>query len=353
MKNRLRLAAVALFAGAIGIALPTIAVDPPHWAGVGFQESCESSCHALHSSAGGTLTQAAGNVNLCIACHNPVGNAKDLPFNTVDVAIPGSGGTSHAFDVPTTKAEAGATPPTTSSLLLRVMDNKVVCSTCHDQHASTSANGGTSRIGKTVKRVSTGGTGTVASGGTFTGSAGKWYLIEIQTAGSQSTATFRWSNDSGTSWMVQNVPAGNGANVALSDGVSVAFSGAGGTAFNALERWEFSASWPFLREALDSGTNAGGTKFCRDCHAAWAQDHSDQRTYTGSYKSHPVGITLDANGEGYDRAAPLDANGLPQAGDRDGDPGNDLLLDSGGAVQCLSCHGMHHTDSNTTSPDRR
>lgn len=340
-------------AATLGVApLAALAADPPHWGGVSFSESCDSSCHALHTSMGGTLTQSTGNVNLCQSCHNSGGAALDLPLANADAAVPGTGGTSHGFDMPAVNATYGAALPTNSAMALRVMDAKVVCSTCHDQHAATNANGGTPRIGRAFKRVSTGGAGTVVSGGSYTGPGSLWYLVEITTTGSQNTTRFRWSNDGGLSWMGSNVPGGNGVAVPLSNGVTVTFTG-GANSFQATERWEFSAAWPFLRAPLDSGDNATGTKFCRDCHADWAQDHNDVRNGDGSWKSHPVGVALSVNAAGYDRTAPLDANGLAQAGDRDGNPSNDLSLDAGGRVQCLSCHGVHFVDGNSQTSDRR
>ena len=81
-------------------------------------------------------------------------------------------------------------------------------------------------------------------------------------------------------------------------------------------------------------------------------DHDTVRTYDGNFKSHPVGVALDANGMGYDRSVPLDGNGAPQgAAGEDSNPTNDLLLDSGGFVQCLTCHGVHYVDSNTLTVD--
>ena len=115
------------------------------------------------------------------------------------------------------------------------------------------------------------------------------------------------------------------------------------------ERWEFSGSYPFLRAVLDSGDNASGTRFCRDCHSAWAQDHTATHTWDGTMKSHPVGVALNANSGGYDRAVPLDANGVPQVGPGDGNPSNDLRLDAGGRVQCLSCHSPHFAPRNSSA----
>ena len=60
---------------------------------------------------------------------------------------------------------------------------------------------------------------------------------------------------------------------------------------------------------------------------------------------------MNANGKGYDRAAPLDGDGTEQGVGDDGNPSNDLALDSGGRVQCLSCHGVHYADSNTLTVD--
>ena len=68
--------------------------------------------------------------------------------------------------------------------------------------------------------------------------------------------------------------------------------------------------------------------------------------------SHPVGIPLNANGAGYDRGVPLDGNGLPQGlPGADGNASNNLKLDSGNRIQCLTCHGVHYADGNTLSED--
>jgi len=262
--------------------------------------------------------------------------------------VPGERGTSHAFGVAAVNAAYGAATPSNAQMQLRVMDGNVVCSTCHDQHAATAATGGTPRISPAKKITALGSTGAVTSGGTFTGASGFWYLVEIQAGGAVGTARFRWSKDNGTSWMGSNVLTSASA-TPLDNGVTVAF-GAGSYAPG--ERWELSASYPFLRAALDSGDNASGAKFCRDCHSAWAQDHTAAHTWTGSVKSHPVGVGLNANGGLYDRAVPLDANGAAQGAGGDGNAWNDLRLDATGRVQCLSCHAPHFAPGNSaaTSP---
>ena len=75
------------------------------------------------------------------------------------------------------------------------------------------------------------------------------------------------------------------------------------------------------------------------------------RDYDGAMKSHPVGVTLNANGRGYDRGVPLDGNGGDQGVSGDSNSTNDLKLDAGGRVQCLTCHGVHGADSNTQTVD--
>jgi len=323
------------------------AADPPHWKSASIPEtsiSCSKGCHQLHQASGGTLTAWAGNVALCQSCHSGPGLASALAIANADSAVPNVRGSSHAFGAPAVNAAYGAAMPANPEMQLRIMNGNVVCSTCHDQHAATPATGGTPRVSPAKKITALGSTGVVTSGGTFSGSTGFWYLVEIQTGGALATARFRWSKDNGTTWMVSNVLTA--ATATLDSGVTLAF-GAGSYAVG--ERWELSGSYPFLRAALDSGDNASGARFCRDCHSAWAKDHTAAHTWDGTMKSHPVGVALNANGGGYDRAVPLDANGVAQGGAGDGNRTNDLRLDSGGRVQCLSCHSPHFAPGNSSA----
>ena len=326
------------------------ASDPPHWSSSTVTTDCTTPCHITHHAAGDGLTASAGNVNLCQSCHNPSGAAGDLPINSSDVAIPGTQGTSHAFDVAAVNSPLGTQEPVNPAMQLRVMGGNVVCSTCHNQHSAAASFGGHPRVSLAKQVTAFGSTGPVTSGGIFNGSTGVWYLVEIVTAGNQTSARFRYSKDNGTSWF-PTAPAtlGAGIDVTLDSGVNISF---GTGSFSVGERWEFSASWPFLRSALDSSANDTGDTYCRDCHRSWVMDHDTVRTYDGNFKSHPVGVALNANGMGYDRSVPLDGNGAPQgAAGEDSNPTNDLLLDGGGFVQCLTCHGVHYVDSNTLTVD--
>jgi predicted CXXCH cytochrome family protein len=361
-----RLLVAALVAAAAVVS--TFASDPPHWIGATETTDCTSPCHVTHQAAGSGLTSSAGNVNLCQSCHNT--NA--LPITNADKASPHVDGTSHAFDAAAVNATYNTQDPQTQAMFLRIMDNNVVCSTCHDQHSADAPLGGTPRISAASEVVDQGGSGTMTSGGTYTGSIGDWYLIDITQTGSDTTARYRYSKDNGTptSWLPLGCSATDTTNCLtatqtpfeIENGVTVAFSG-GNNTLQLGERWEFYASWPFLRAKLDQGDINSIDKFCRDCHRSWVMTHNSDliggggvETWDGNLKSHPVGVGLDANSGGYDRATPLDGNGLAQnAGsspDVDGNASNDLQFDGTNNVQCLSCHGVHYADSNTLTVDQ-
>ena len=344
-------------------ATPLLGGDPPHWIGAVENIDCTSNCHVTHHALGGGLNPQTGNTNLCQSCHS----SNSLPIDSGDKATPGVGGTSHGFDVSPTSPAFGADTPANQEMALRLLEGNVVCSTCHNQHAAEAANRGRPRISDAQKVQNLGGTGTLASGGTYSGTVGLWYLIDITAAGSEATARFRYSKDNGISWSPTDCAPGNlgpcltasTSPVALDNGVEVTFTGAAGGAFLVGEQSEFSASYPFLRIPMDRGDINAVDKFCRDCHEEWVMTHDSDLvggggvgTWDGNFKSHPVGVGLNANGKGYDRAIPLDGNGAPQ-GDpgADANPTNDLDFDDLGNVQCLSCHGVHYADSNTLTVD--
>jgi hypothetical protein len=338
------------------VAVSVMASDPPHWYSTSQPIGCASDafdCHTTHNAAGGNLTVAAGNVALCQTCHKPGGLAEDHAISDTDKASPGVSGTSHAFDVAAIHSGYGTQRPADGEMDLRIMDDNVVCSTCHDQHAAEAVMGGTPRISAAQKVLSAGGSGSVTSGGTFSGANGVFYLVEII---STSPRELQYSLDNGFSWFG---PIGFNYDVAVdlgADGVQVTVS----SGVAATERWEFYATYPFLRAKLvaDDGS---GSAMCRDCHGAWDMDHTAVNNHgfgTGPggsdvFNSHPVGIALNANSGNYDRAVPLDGDGQPLTGgaDADGNPSNDLKFDGNGNIHCLTCHGVHYADSNTESVD--
>ncbi len=345
-KTMRRSAAVAAAVCWLAWAGTAISSDPPHWESSSLVIDC-GTCHVTHAAPGGALTTSSGNVNLCQSCHSPSGLASDLPMNHVDRAVPGVSGTSHAYDVPAVNAGLSVQEPDHLQMRLRVMDSNIVCSTCHDQHWARSSERGTARVGNT-RQLTALGSGSLTAGGDFNGTGGLWYLIDILTEADENNATFQYSKDNGLTW---TGPLTAGTDVPLDNGVTVTF---GVGTFFVGEQWEFTASWPMLREPADQGDNATGDTFCRDCHRSWSMDHTDVETWDGNPKSHPVGVAPGANGKSYDRATPLDGNGAVQgSGGADTNPSNNLNFDSEGRVQCATCHGIHTADSNTLTDDSR
>jgi len=340
MKNLVR----SVVIGLIGVLAAGAgrAADPPHQTEQGLTVECDT-CHQVHSAPGTTLTASAGNVNLCQSCHYAGGSASAFPVNNSNKAVPGSQGFQHGFDVGAVNTARGAATPTNADMAVRVMNGNIVCSTCHDQHDGSSANGGTFHASSPVQLG--GSAKTITVGGTYADTGAAWYLVNITQAGTQTSARFQVSKDNGISWFAEQTA---GAGVAAGDGMGLTLTFGSG-AFAVGDRWRFYLSWPFLRAPMDSGANASGAKYCRDCHAAMAMAYNDVETYTGTVKSHPTGVALNANGMGYDRNTPLDGNGAAQGtGGTDGNPYNDLSLDPGGLVQCSTCHAVHYGYSNTS-----
>ena len=308
------------------------AVDPPHWY---FDMDCET-CHIGHNAAGGGLTVADGNSNLCLSCHTEGGRAGALPI------LPSHTLATHHYNVTPDASRWGSQMPQNPEMANRIMDGVFVCSTCHDQHNADVANRGRVRLSTPELLTAFGSSGDVTAGGTYSGSGGSSYLLEITIADSH----FRYSRDGGATWVGE---ADIGTDVPLDSGLAVTFSG--GT-FALGERWRFTASFPFLRLPLDQGDNATGDRFCRECHSLWAQGYEDVEGPSSRWMSHPVGEGLNANGKGYDRAAPLDGDGSVQGvGGGDGNHSNDFNFDAEGLVQCMTCHGIHYADSNTLTED--
>lgn len=94
-----------------------------------------NTCHNTHNAPGGELTAVNGNANLCISCHNPSGTASAMPLANADKAIPGVSGNSHSWDVNAVNTIFETNLPSNSEMLLRLPTQKIICSTCHNQHS--------------------------------------------------------------------------------------------------------------------------------------------------------------------------------------------------------------------------
>ncbi len=349
----------ALWVGSVG------ALDAPHNEHLTIQ--CNS-CHVAHSALGTSLTKEATNSALCQSCHNDAGQASFFPMPDSSRATPGTGGSSHGFGVLANNPTSGAGAPTSAAMSARLdktdpLNPKITCSVCHNQHTS-STYGGRQRVQSVDHKQGAGpatfGTLTVSSTATPRG-----FLVDFVVSGAVGTATYRLSYDNGTSWFGWNGtqwgalgtgappfnPRTTGASQNLtntSGEVVVSFSGSfNGSSPGPSDQYKFYIGYPFFRVAADSGDNATGTKFCRDCHSARAQTHTDVETYVAGVKrSHPVGQSLNANSKGYDRGSPLDVSGVAQGPTVQP---NYLVLDTAGGnlVQCTTCHLPHYAPSNS------
>jgi predicted CXXCH cytochrome family protein len=306
------------------------AVDPPHDIPNGI--NCIN-CHTPHSAPGGSITRVEGNPNLCMSCHNPAGLAAPRPFNDADQAIPGVQGTSHRWDSgPSGHVEAAL--------------------------ANSS-------------------TGTLRSGGAFTGRIEKTYTITIMTGGDSGAAVFDWTDSDGFSGF-----GTTGAGVPLADGLVLDFQdGPTSPSFVAGDNWTLFVRTdlrvPIIDDPFEDAMarrmydlfprNPDGTlnftyakAVCSACHDQHSQEkqpfdpdalpyagagtgdgrhfqrqdngsnemckvcHSPRDVQDSADGSHPVGVIIPG-GEFQSPAA--------------------LPLDSVGQVQCLSCHAPHFITS--------
>lgn len=350
----------ALVAAPLGAA----ALEAPHDASnpLGAGTDCQS-CHIGHSSPGGSLNSVAGNFNLCQSCHAG-GSVGFSGWTTGIQAVPGEAGSSHSWSGLVTNH--GATPPPALSPMgMRTPDGKLQCSTCHDVHKASLHKGRQhvsvatgSPLAKTVGNAAA--TLTLAQPAPDADPAG--YCVRVGPVATQFQISrdkcATWYGWDGAAWSAASLagkPFTAGAPVALdvAGKVTATFSGT----FAVGDRWQpFYISYPFLRES------AAASAMCLVCHPDRNMDHTRVRGDDASYPadganvfSHPVGVVLNANARGYDRATPLDATGAVQSAASDAaDPArstNNLEVTAAGEVHCLSCHRPHNADSNSLTLD--
>ena len=359
----------------LGSAAAVLAVDAPHDASF-TNGSCEA-CHKTHNSLGGTLMIQADNNTACTVCHNDPATTINqgrlgLPWIPEDQALPGRSGSQHRWDALAEAPAYGAQNPTDSGMLKRIKDGRLQCAACHDPHADKVAFDPAAQHVSMTPGVAAAQTGGTAGAMTMTltaplaGAATKGYRIQVLRINASSQPEIGISHDAraldfaptwwvhnGTTWIV-GTSAGSGAKfwasgapVQLDDGANVVVSFTGTPTIG--QYWDFYVSYAHLR-----ASNVADA-MCLQCHAPRNQSHTYVEGPGDGVKvfSHPVGVTLNINGKGYDRAAAnvLDANGAPQP--NDGNPTNDLTLVGGTTVSCTTCHNVHNADSNSLTTDAR
>ena len=362
-----------LLAALLALAVPALAAatDAPHDKSY-LPNNCQD-CHQLHNALGSSLTTQVTISDACMSCHSSHGGANHrlgFPWTGTEQAVAGVSGVHHRWDATAVNSGVGATTPSDPEMSTRLISGKLECSTCHNQHASNkgyapAASMHTSiEVSKAVTATGSfpagvpGGTATLTLVSADVNTAvAKGYKLRVVAAGRVSASYdggltwFMPTTNTGAAWVADAAtPAGGPyattVDLALEGGALVVRLSAG-AAVN--DYWDFYVSFPMLRSANLTGSA------CLSCHQSRAQGHGDVEGGGDGVKvfSHPVGEALNTNGKGYDLAAPLDADGGVQAVNGDTNATNDMLLGTGNAVTCTSCHAPHNADSNSLTVDPR
>ncbi len=318
------------------------AADPPH----NSVKSVECAvCHVTHNATSGGLTTSVGNSNSCLTCHVLGGTASAKAFADSDQAYPRVG-------------SVGITPQGTS-------------------HRWDSGPGGHVEPVGTVTS-----TGTVQSGGVFSGRYAKRYTITISLSGAVGAAKFNWSVTMGNGAAGSGFGSGilTGANLALDEGVTLTFTnGASGTSFVAGDIW-----YIFVQTDLANPTDTtmssrveNGKVLCSTCHDQHSQSHnpfdSNIPAYTGTGTGWSAGppalgrhfqridndtgqmcnqchgarnVTSATQGSHPVNITPTVAAGTYKA------PTTLPLDKTTSKIQCLTCHDTHYSPSTDGSLTR-
>lgn len=332
------------------------ATDPPH-SGPKNPRACMA-CHVAHAAAGVSLTTVSGNANLCISCHTSGGTASNKPFSSTMQAVPGVSGSSHRWDgaMPAVSSPSNTyglrpasslTTTTIRNALTIKFSGITVCSVCHNPHTSASA--AWDVFSGPYTGLKGGDSGAASASGTTT------TIVDA-------TKSAFWTENAWQNYYVRILSSATASKV----GQVRIISG------NTTTMLTVASAYPAAIQSGDKYEIVGRhfqitaddvNQMCEDCHYYRVQNHSRVEGGDAAYPangtnvfSHPVGQSLNANGKGYDRTAPLDVNGVAQSGARSATGGetpdnvsNNLVLDSSNTVRCLTCHKVHYSDSNGLS----
>ncbi len=270
-------------------AMTVFGIDFPHGS-----YDC-SACHSLHGSTGAGLSNEADNATLCINCHNTLGDASNKPFNAGEIADPvGGTGTSHSWET-VMETDCGANP--------------TKCGPNSDYGLRAPAD--------------------------ITNPALQTRLTVF--SNTITCSVCHNQHDQASDPWDPNVSATGG-----------------------------DPGRHFMRIPNDMN------QLCEGCHyyRTPASGQTDTRTWDGNKKSHPVvKIFTSDNGETPDVSNPLTFLTSPAEpgtgyasqtggiryhlnGGGDTNATNNVVLDPTGQVRCLSCHGVHYTDSDSTTVDQ-
>jgi predicted CXXCH cytochrome family protein len=320
----------------LAVTAPGLAThQPPHSSD--FAVECLS-CHVPHGSAGNVLLRADNVPVLCMSCHIPGDQASALPFSEADQAIPGQIGTTHRFD----SGPSGHIKAATSNLS----------------------------------------TGTVRSGGVFSGRIENTYALTVATGGDVGTATLDWTDAQGNAGSLttgSDVPLAEDLLLTFEDGSTSPSFEAGDTftlyvrtdlrlpVFNDVADFEdeMARRLAFLGQRFPdrSFDQTYAKVVCTVCHDPHSQDHPP---FDPNAPLDPLQYVSPGGGRHLQRRdndrnqmcvvchSPRDvqaaADGshpvsVPVPATADFHAPTHLPLDPDGQVVCMTCHDPHFTDS--------
>lgn len=277
------------------------AIDPPgHNVPAANLQIC-SNCHSLHNSTGASLTSNPDAGQLCISCHNATGDASGKPFSLGDQAVPGTSGTSHSWN--------GLLPATSSQ------SNQYGLRAYAD-------------------------------------------IANAEMKARLATFCNKDINGNCTSYKVTCPVCHDPHSQSVTPWDP-----------NSDQTYTFGVTNNRRMQRMANDFN----QMCEDCHYYRTPEsvpvppgsfsQTDVRTWDGKKKSHPIvkNISTDTTTPlQFNGTAPLEPAGAswaPQTtspryhgnGGTDTNAANNIAFDSNGKMRCLSCHGVHYTDSNSST----
>lgn len=301
--------------------------DPPH---VASQSVLCNSCHMTLHSPAASISNAMGNVNLCLSCHTPGGVASRYALVDSDQAV------------------FGPSLPT----------NVIPYGTSHRWDS------GLSGRAEYIGNARTNSSGQAYPAGDYTGRVAKTYVLSIATAGQVGTAKFDWYGTQPGGGGASNVTVAG--SVALDQNVSVVFSnGTVNPSFRIGDRWNL-----YVRPDINLPTNpallavsSNGLLACSGCHDHHSQANTPFDTnapaLAGSSGRHFMRINNDADQLCVACHAARDVTNAAAGSHPTGIaipvgafyriPAALPLEKGTGKVRCLTCHDVHNSASSDGS----
>jgi len=328
-----------------------------------------------HGAAGPSLTRAI-NAALCESCHSSTSSAapEKAFVDSEQADLVARSGSSHRWDayLPTTddpnnpyglRSVGSLSNTSLKNAALTFKEpvtgaGGVTCSTCHQQHSQALTPWdplyGTPSNDPTVYRgTATGGTTTTIEDTSKGWTADQWANSLVVISGPTSSPNYN----------KERRVVGNTSNTLTVDPPFPQAVSAG-------ETYSITSGRHYQR--MNNTEEATPNDMCIDCHYYRNTNASSDPTsaryqaWTGNKRSHPVGLNLTTevnDSAQFVGSAPLEpssAGWSPQTGapryagngGTDNNTTNNIVLDSNSRVRCMSCHGIHYTDSDSSTEDR-